>query len=285
VRKLMLSAVLLLLLTNIVVLSGVAYNRSGEPVVSLELTERELTMVQSYRRADENSGTALSLQWQVSGGVELPEFLFAGGRSPEWLDEAKLSALGFNLAALKRDKEQDRHRWRSLAREVVIVLEYDAEAYQQALLLADHQVSQLREKLAESPGDENLTDKLKQAEEQLTRLKISQTRLYAVDAGLEQQALADKYADSEKYLFVRGDIGPGWDDDAVTGRIQRLTIQQVHVPLPYSQQLAELTQGQRFSAYNTEPIAPRYRVRLNIGKRLEPWIAAVVPIGEGNQGQ
>ena len=284
-RKLMLSAVLLLLITNIVVLSGVAYNRAGEPVVSLELTERELTMVQSYRRKDENSGTALSLQWQVSGGVELPEFLYAGGSSPEWLDEAKLSALGFDLAALKRDKEQDRHRWRSLARDVVIVLEYDAEAYQQALLLADHQVSQLREKLAKSPGDENLADKLKQSEERLTRLKLSQTRLYAVDAGLEQQALAEKYADSDKYLFVRGDIRPRWDDDAVTGRIQRLTIQRVHVPLAYSQQLAELTKGQRFNAYDADPIPPRYQVRLNIGKRLEPWIAAVVPIGEGNQGR
>jgi len=285
VRKLMLSAVLLLLLTNIVVLSGVAYNRAGEPVVSLELTERELTMVQSYRRADENSGTALSLQWQVSGGGELPEFLFAGGSSPEWLDEAKLSALGFDLAALKRDKKRDRHRWGSLAREVVIVLEYDSEAYQQALLLADRQVSQLREKLVESPGDENLADKLKQSEERLTRLKLSQTRLYAVDAGLEQQALAEKYADSDKYLFVRGDIGPRWDDDAVTGQIQRLYVQRVHVPLPYSQQLAELTQGQRFNAYNVDPIAPRYQVRLNVGKRLEPWITAVVPIGEGNQGQ
>ena len=275
-RKLMLSAVLLLLLTNIVVLSGVAYNRAGEPVVSLELTERELTMVQSYRRTDENSGTALSLRWQVSGD---------DGRSPEWLDEAKLSALGFDLAALKRDKERDRHRWRSLAREVVIVLEYDAEAYQQALLLADRQVSQRREKLAESPGDEKLANKLKQAEERLTRLKLSQTRLYAVDAGLEQQALAEKYADSDKYLFVRGDIGPRWDDDVVTGRIQRLTVQQVHVPLPYSKQLAELTQGRRFNAYNKDPILPRYRVRLNFGKRLEPWVAAVVPVADGHQGQ
>ena len=221
----------------------------------------------------------------MSGGAELFEFLFAGGSSPEWLDEAKLSALGFDLAALKRDKEQDRRTWRSLAREVVIVLEYDFEAYQQALLLADQQVSQLREKRAGSPGDEDLADKLRQAEERLMRLKLSQTRLYAVDAGLEQQALAKKYAGSDKYLFVRGDIGPRWDDDAVTGRIQRLTIQRVHVPLPYSQQLAELTKGQRFNAYDADPIAPRYQVRLNIGKRLEPWIAAVVPIGEGSQGQ
>ena len=284
-RKLLLSAVVLLLLTNVVVLAGVAYNRAGEPVVSLELTERELTLVQSYRRTDENSGTALSLQWQVSGDGEPSNYRYARYRSPEWLDEAKLSALGFDLAALKRDKERDRRRWRSLAREVVIVLEYDAEAYQQALLLADRQVSQRREKLAESPGDEKLAKKLRQAEERLARLKLSQTRLYAVDAGLEQQALAEKYADSDKYLFVRGDIGPGWDGDVVTGRIQRLYIQQVHVPLPYSKQLAELTQGRRFNPYSKDPIPPRYRVRLNFGKRLEPWVAAVEPIADGDQGQ
>ena len=284
-RKLLLSAVVLLLLTNVVVLAGVAYNRAGEPVVSLELTERELTMVQSYRRTDENSGTALSLQWQVSGDGEQLASLYAGGSSPEWLDEAKLSALGFDLAALKRDKEQDRRRWRSLAREVVIVLEYDAEAYQQSLSLVGHQLSLHREKLAQSPDDDNLAERLKHTEERLAGLKLSATRLFAVDAGLEQQALIEKYADSDRYLFVRGDIGPRWDDDAVTGRIQRLTVQQVHVPLPYSQQLAELTQGQRFNAYNEDPIPPRYRVRLNIGKRLEPWVAAVVPIGEGNQDQ
>ena len=82
-RKLLLSAVVLLLLTNVVVLAGVAYNRAGEPVVSLELTERELTLVRSYRRTDENSGTALSLQWQVSGDGEPLATLYAGGSSPE----------------------------------------------------------------------------------------------------------------------------------------------------------------------------------------------------------
>ena len=42
--KLLLAAAVLLLSTNAVVLSGVAYNRAGEPFVSIDLTERELTI-------------------------------------------------------------------------------------------------------------------------------------------------------------------------------------------------------------------------------------------------
>ena len=280
-RKLLLAAVLLLLFTNAVVLSGVAYNRAGEPLVSIDLTERELTIVQSYSGTDENSGTALSLQWQVLGADEPPEYRYARGGAPEWLDEAKLSELGFNPAELKSDKEQYLHKWRSLAREVVFVLEYNGEAYQQSLLSAEHKVSQLRERVAASPDDEELARKLKQREKWLRRLQVAQTRLYAVDAGFEPQALAEKYADPNKYLFVRGDIGLRWNDDAVTGQIRRLYVQQVHVALPYSQQLANLTKGQRFNTYNAEPIPPRYQVRLNIGKRLEPWIASVSPIADG----
>lgn len=277
-RNLLLAAVLLVLVTNAVVLSGVAYNRAGEPVISIDLTERELTVVQSYRSTDENSGTALSLQWQVPGGDEPTVYPYARGGSPEWLDAAKLSELGFTPAQLKSDREQYLHRWRSLSREVVLVLEYNGEAYRQALLSAEERVDQLRESLAKSPGDDKLAKKLKQYEKSLARLKVSQTRLYAVDAGLDAQAMAEKYADGNRYLLVRGDVGLGWSDDAVTGRIEQVYVQEVHVPLPYSQQLASLTKGKRFYTYNAEPIPPRYQVQLDIGNRLEPWVASVSPL-------
>jgi len=284
-RNLLLAAVLLLLVTNAVVLSGVAYNRTGEPVGNIDLTERELTIVQSYRSTGENSGTALSLQWQVPGGDEPPAYLYARGGSPEWLDAAKLSELGFTPAQLKSDREEYLHKWRSLTREVVLVLEYNGEAYRQALLLSEQKVRQAREKLADAPDDKELANKLQQYEKSLTRLKVSQTRLYVIDAGVDLQALAERYADSNQYLFVRGDIDLGWSDDAVTGRIERVYVQQVHVPLPYSQQLAGLTNGKSFYTYNAEPIPPRYQVQLNIGNRLEPWIAAVSSIRDGSPGQ
>jgi len=284
-RNLVFAAVLLLLVTNAVVLSGVAYNRGGEPVGSIDLTERELTIVQTYSSADENSGTALSLRWQVPGGDEPPAYRYARGGSPEWLDAAKLSELGFTPAQLKCDREQYLHKWRSLTREVVLVLEYNGEAYRQALLSAEKKVNQLRESLGESAADDKLAKKLEQYEKSLTRLKVAQTRLYVVDAGVDEQALAEKYAGGKQYLLLRGDIGLGWNDDAVTGRIERVYVQEVHVPLPYSQQLASLTKGKRFYTYNAEPVPPRYQVQLDIGNRLEPWIASVSPIAGSDQGQ
>ena len=284
--KLLLAAAVLLLSTNAVVLSGVAYNRAGEPFVSIDLTERELTITQSYRRTDENSGTAVSLQWQVPGADgEPPARRYARLGSPAWLDEAKLSGLGFDLTALKNDNEHYRRKGRLLTREVVLVLEYNGDAYRQALSSAQDKVSRFREKLAKSPDDEDRAKKLEHYEKWLTRLKVSQTRLYVVDAGFDKQALAEKYADGNKYLFMRGDIGLRWNDGAVTGQIRRVHVRQVHVPLPYSKQLAELAQGRRFNAHNKDPIPPRYRVRINIGKRLEPWIAAVAPIAGENQGE
>jgi len=285
VRNLLLAAVLLVLVTNAVVLSGVAYNRAGQPVTSIDLTERELTVVQSYRSIDENSGTALSLQWQVPGGGEPTVYPYAHGGSPEWLDAAKLSELGFTPAQLKSDREEYLHKWRSLSREVVLVLEYDGEAYRQALLSAGKKVNQLRESLAESAADDKLAKKLEQYEKSLTRLKVAQTRLYVVDAGIDEQALTEKYAGGKQYLLLRGDIGLGWSDDAVTGRIEQVYVQEVHAPLPYSQQLASLTKGKRFYTYKAEPVPPRYQVQLDIGNRLEPWIASVSPILGSEQDQ
>ena len=64
-HKLILACVSLLLLSNVVVLAGVAYNRSGEPLASIELTERELPLRVTYNSTDDDSGTALSLKWHA----------------------------------------------------------------------------------------------------------------------------------------------------------------------------------------------------------------------------
>lgn len=278
-RKFLFAAVLLLVLTNAVVLSGVAYNRAGEPVSGIELTERELTFMPSYRMASENSGTALTLRWRLPGPEQGPAYLYGSSGPAAWLDDAKLSELGFDVEALKRDTERNRHRWRLLSRQAVLVLEYDGEAYRQALSVARQKLEQAREKLAKIPGDKELANKVKQREKWLRQRKVSQTRLYVVDAGFDQEALARKYADRNSYLFVRGEIGVRWNGEEFVGQIRQVYVQQVHVPLPWSRQITALTKGKRYAAYSTEPIAPRYRVRLDIGKRLEPWIVSVAAMG------
>ena len=273
--KFIVASVFLLLLTNIVVLAGVAYNRSGDPLLTIELTERELPIVVSADSKDENSGTTLSLKWHVLSPDKDPEYLSTTYGSSAWLDDEKLTELGFDMKKFKSEPDKYRHRTSNLATEAVLVLEYQGDAYLKALAFVKEKEEQLRLMVAEYPDDERLANDLKKYEEQITRLKVTQSRLYVVDAGLDVQALIDKYAGNNNYLLARGEIGLGWNEDDVSGRISQLYIRQVHVPLPLSEQLVTLANGEAYASNRNSSIPPRYKVRLNIGKRLEPWIESV----------
>lgn len=274
-RKFIVASVFLLLLTNIVVLAGVAYNRSGDPLLTIELTERELPIVVSAGSKDENSGTTLSLKWHILSPDKDPEYLSTTYGSSAWLDDEKLTELGFDMKKFKSEPDKYRHRTSHLATEAVLVLEYQGDAYLKALAFVKEKEEQLRLMVAEYPGDERLANDLNNYVEQLTRLKVTQSRLYVVDAGLDVQALIDKYAGNNNYLLARGEIGLGWNEDDVSGRISQLYIRQVHVPLPLSEQLVTLANREAYASNRNSSIPPRYKVRLNIGKRLEPWIESV----------
>ena len=261
-RNYTIASVVLLVLTNAIVLAGVAYNRSGEPVLSLELTERELPVRQSFNNNDENSGTTLSLKWQILNQDEDSYYMTTTYGTPEWLDEKKLVELGFDMKELKSDADKYSSRTNSLSAEAILVLEYQGETYDKALSLIKEKIQRLRQQAGDSSGDENV-NKLENYQKRLTRLEKSQSRLFVIDAGLDQQTLLKKYAGKNKYLLVRGEIGLRWSDDVISGRIRQLYISQIHVPLPISEQLAGITDGEAYS------------VRLNIGKRLEPWIESV----------
>ncbi|MDX2494371.1 MAG: DUF4824 family protein, partial [Desulfuromusa sp.] len=93
-RGLFLLGLLLLLLTNVAILAGVAANRSGNPETQVVLTEREVQI--PYRSQKENSGLALHLNWRV-GGVGDGGGFSSRWNSPPWFDIAKLKELGFLL--------------------------------------------------------------------------------------------------------------------------------------------------------------------------------------------
>ncbi|MCW8831601.1 MAG: DUF4824 family protein [Gammaproteobacteria bacterium] len=275
-RKLILVGASVLLLTNVVVLAGVSYNRSGEPLVSIELTERELPVWQSYNSADENSGTALSLKWQVFNPDENLEYLSNTYITPSWLDDEKLTALGFDMDILKADIEKYQYRTWHHSVEALVVLEYQGDSYQRMLTVAENRMEILQKRAANFPDDKREQNKLSNFKKQLSRLKTSQSRLYAIDAGLDENALFQKYADKNRYLFVKAEIGLRWNKKDIEGRIRQLYVKQVHVPLPFSNMLSRISAGERYGAYNTTVVTPRYRVQLNIGQRLEPWVASVV---------
>ena len=183
-----------------------------------------------------------------------------------------MTVLGFDMKKLKSDLKKHEHRTGQLSTKVVVVLEYQGESYHKALAAAESKAARLRKNVADFPDDKKNKNKLNNFEKKLSRLKTSQSRLYAVDAGLDKQALIKKYADQGRYLLARGEIGLRWKKDNIKGHIRKLYNLQLHVPLPFSNSLSDLTPADRYSSGITPP---RYKVQLNIGQRLEPWIASV----------
>jgi len=96
----------LILLANAVALTGVYFNRSGEPESRMTLSQRELSMPWGWGMDKENSGLALGLNWRIKDGSSVA-YSFGGdgfhGGTPEWLDEPRMKALGFDTAHVPED--------------------------------------------------------------------------------------------------------------------------------------------------------------------------------------
>ncbi len=281
-HKLVLASISLLVLTNMVVLSGVAYNRSDAPLASLEMTERELPLHQPSGINRDDSGTALSLEWQVLTSNESASYLPLYYETPIWLDDAKLKTLGFDMAALNSDVAGVRDKTSQLAQKVILVLEFDGQAYQKAIARAERDVDRIPPNSSVFPN-ENLLQRQYKYEQILRNLEVSDTRLFVIDAGLDEEALLHQYGQRTNHFLVQGEIGVHYIKSILKGSIQRLYIEQIHAPLPFSKELRKLAVGKNPIGQNptdwVEPLAPGYTVRLNFGKRFEPWIESVSPIG------
>ena len=272
-----LSAVVLLVLTNAFVLAGVAYNRSGAPLFNIELTERELDLRSYYRRDRENSGTTLTLMWQTLNTETNGDYFYTYRQNPPWLDESKLAELGFDLERLKRQRENHNYRSSDYTVEAYLVFEYQGETYKKNIRNAEQRLANLRIRLSASPEDQVQTERLKIFEREVRKLKHSHSRLYAIDAGPDKELLLEKYAGKSNHLLLRGKIGVWWQIDNFQGYIRQVLSEQIHVPLPHSRFFSNLKGASIRHASGENEILPRYKVMLNFGQRLEPWVESVAP--------
>ncbi|MDD4978365.1 MAG: DUF4824 family protein [Gallionella sp.] len=249
----------LILLSNAVALSGVAYNRS-EPIESqLTLTQRELQ--HSYRNTKDNSGITLNLNWRVAQ-IKHEEYAVGRWGMPSWLDQAKLIELGFDVNTLAASDEYRSRYKEALPREALLVLELSDAAYQQTLQQAKEDMELAQRLLAENPSEE-FKRRSKYAEEKYADEQQTSSRLFVIDAGLNLEVLRAKYTDRKRYAIVHGLIRPSVTHDKGVskfgGYISELHADAVNVPLAYR------------SVFEND--AP-YDVTVAFGKRLEPWITA-----------
>jgi hypothetical protein len=275
-RHTLIAGLALLLATNAVALVGVAYNRSGEADSVLQLTQRELMAPYAWALDSENGGMALTVQWRAlpakSDDPSDAGLSYAGWGVPEWLDEAKLTALGFDVSAAAESRDGARRIERQLPREVLLVLELAGPAYEQSLQRA-REYAQREAALAEAnPGKEEFKHRTKQAQERLETEQNRESRLFAVDAGIDAAALRAAYPDRTRHAIVRGQVQlymfASTGKFRTRGFVTGLSIKEVNVPHAFRRAFEKLDGAGGF-----DPSA-RYTVAVAFGKRFEPWITA-----------
>ena len=279
--KLTIIAAAFLVIANIIVLAGVAYNRSGEPIASLKLTERELALPYRSRSNTENSGLALRLKWNVLSSNafdgDYRRYNQESHRIPTWLTQDKMKALGIDVERIKADKENRNYGFVKLnTTEVIIVLEYDGDTYQSIVKAAEKDIQHYRNAVTVNPYDIDFKKRLERVEKSLKELKTSDSRLIAIDAGLNLQTLKQKYNDSSKYLMLRGEVYPYWRGQTLMAKVKQIFNDKVHIPLPYSKKIKEITGNDVVSKrYSSKGLEPRFEVELRVVKRLEVWVGGV----------
>jgi len=249
----------LLICTNIFVLSGVFYNRAKGPVTLIELTERELKM--PYHTNDENSGLSLRLKWRTLGsGNRFSFYRYRKGLT--WFNEEKLKELGFDLENTNKFDRNSKWYKEHLPKNAFIVLEYDGKNYNEVVERAKENIEKV-EKKAKKRAETQLKDELE-----------SESRLFAIDAGLDANKLLEKYSDQNHFIIVLGEVKMSYNYRAKTnkfgGYISRINVENIHVPLKFRKIFDSVLEKKKSKI-------PRYKIGLAYGKRFEPWIQSVQP--------
>jgi hypothetical protein len=231
-------AIAILLCTNAIALILAAQNRRGEPVQTIELTERELAL---QSMGQDNSGVGLRLNWHRQ-------------EEAAYFERAKMEAIGFDF---RIPKGRTSKHILLLPRLTYAALEYQGKAWEQWSQRPEI------EKQPNRPGPP---------------LRSSTTRLFPVDVSKNLLELRSRYPDQSKFLIVAAVVQAQIQDikdpktgtvlpDQCVGYVSAILPSDINVPLPFTKLLAPL---------NPEPKAePRYTVTLAYGRNLEPWITSV----------
>lgn len=274
--KILIAGLAIIVVTNVIALVGVVYNRSGEPASVIELTERELRIPFSYELNKENSGLSLKINCRME--IEKRERQIGTVSmnclgSPPWFDRKKLIDLGFELRPLPEKKKGRFPRDKTLPRNVYVVLEYDGAAYKRILSKREQMLAEAQAQLQDNLDSTESERQVKAAQNTLENERYISSRLFVIDAGLDKAALRSKYPDRTHYIVIQALVKPDWissgDDYELTGMIEGMMNTTINVPLEYRavfESLDPISPNDRMTQ------KPRYKVTVAFGKRGEPWI-------------
>jgi len=284
---------LLVALVNAIVMGMVAYDRSGTPEASLEFTERELPLGYTSR---EDSERNLQFMWTP---VSRPW----DRRQKQWISVETLKAIGFDCSFPLKGQGAEEYYRREQKRKAYVVLEYKGAIWQARMALVDRMTSGTLEEQRKAyfehenndlsrvdPSEYNglTSETLKSMVDGIRESSLRDSRLFAIDAGPSAEELRTKYPDRSHYAIVHGVLGldyyaPEKQEPFLTAQIQQILVSSIHVPNQF-RGIFEKFLADPFNQYQTDggkwEWKPRYTVKLNFGKKLEPWIEEVREGGE-----
>lgn len=274
--KILMAGFVIIGITNLVALAAAAYNRSGEPAAIVELTERELGLPYSFGLAKENTGLAVGINCRVESDASDSDYDIMGANcwgSPPWFTQDKLTELGYELGdPAQADDYQASLRY--MPRKVYVAMEFNGAAYQRVLHYRQQALSKEQALFAGQPENKEFEARVKRAADILENEQRYNSRLFVIDAGLNQVELSHKYAEPGRYLImqalIRPHLTPVNQNARWTGLISDLLIDEIYIPLEHRALFDSLKAGTR-GPYGKQYL-PRYKVRIAIGKRYEPWV-------------
>ncbi len=273
-----LSAILLVVISNLFVLTNVYLNQSGEPESSLLLTERELSL---YGQSHENSGMHLRLSWKTS------HYDSKNKKRTGWLHRDRLQALGFDTDLDPAHPEASDYYRRQAVKKAYIVFEFEGSAWDDWVAGNAEEIEKLEKKLAvaQEPHEKSsLESQIKWKHNEKRR----QSHLFAIDAGRDALTLRQRYPDKSRYMILEGVINMyhsrGWnpatskyDTPYVYGVLQKVETPHINISKKFRSSFQGLKSnyGRHRDKYH-----PRFEVRLSVGSRFLPWIQEVRKLPE-----
>lgn len=270
------AAITLVAATNAVVLAGVAYNQSGEPESLVTMTERELPLAYTV---EENSGVELRLDWRQHRKWSS----YPGDPGSAWFNQKKLETLGYDCSRPISDPSARLEYEKALPRKAFAVLEYEGEAWRAWITEAEKEQARIAAQMARQEASRK---ELQEADQELDRLRRTNSRLIAVDVGLDPAALRRQYPDRGKYIIAPAEVRLIIVEDRkdehgarqpthLRGVISSILVNYITVPTELRNALDFVRQDRPPSS---GPHEPRYRVTVKYGRRHEPWIESIHPI-------